>query len=233
MTCHNCRSECRRLGKRKNRQRYQCQQRRKVFTDARDNALDGMYTSVEAATKALEMLLAGCSVSSVERLTGIHHTTLWPAKNIEGLRHATRGEFQITTDGFAPYRKAIPDTLGDRCDFAMLIRVYRAATGDEYRYSPPEVSSTEVVPVLGRPDPERICTSIVERPNLSTRMGTRRFTRLTNTFSRKWENRWAAVSLWFGFYSLCRVHKSLRMTAAMAAGISDHIWSVRELVEAA
>jgi hypothetical protein len=86
---------------------------------------------------------------------------------------------------------------------------------------------------LGRPDPERICTSIVERPNLSTRMGTRRFTRLTNTFSRKWENRWAAVSLWFGFYSLCRVHKSLRMTAAMAAGISDHIWSVRELVEAA
>ncbi len=76
MTCHNCRSECRKFGKRKDRQRYQCQQCRKVFTDARDNTLDGMYTSVEAATKALEMLLEGCAVSSVERLTGIHHTTL-------------------------------------------------------------------------------------------------------------------------------------------------------------
>jgi IS1 family transposase/transposase-like protein len=311
VTCHNWRSECRRFGKRKGRQRYQCCQCRKLFIEPRDKTLDGMYTSVDAATKALEMLLEGCSVSSVERLSGIHHTTLlkllvlagekaerlmaqkvrnvevrdvecdevWSFIQkkekrvrfdddpnfgdcytfvaierhsklvlniamgkrdqsttgvfIEGLRHATRGEFQITTDGFAPYRKAIPDTLGDRCEFAMLIKVYRAATGDEHRYSPPEVSSTEVVPVLGRPDPERICTLIVERSNLSIRMGTRRFTRLTNAFSRKWENHWAAVSLWFGFYNFCRVHKSLRMTPAMAAGIADHIWTVRGLLEAA
>jgi transposase-like protein/IS1 family transposase len=152
---------------------------------------------------------------------------------IESLRHATSGEFQITTDGFQPYKTAIPDTLGDRCDYAMLIKVYAAATGEEHRYSPPEVANAEVVSVMGRPDPERICTSIVERSNLSLRMGTRRFTRLTNAFSKKWENHWAAVSLWYTFYNFCRVHKSLRVTPAMAAGIADHIWSVHELLEAA
>src|SRR6266705_313924 len=79
------------------------------------------------------------------------------------------------------------------------------------------------------PDPERICTSIVERSNLSVRMGTRRFTRLTNAFSKKWENHWAAVALWFGFYNFCRVHKSLRVTPAMQAGITDHVWDLSEL----
>jgi hypothetical protein len=86
---------------------------------------------------------------------------------------------------------------------------------------------------MGQPDPERICTSIVERQNLSVRMGVRRFTRLTKAFSKKWENHWAAVALWFAFYNFCRIHKTLRMTPAMAAGISDHVWSVRELLEAA
>lgn len=141
--------------------------------------------------------------------------------------------YQITTDGFAPYRSAVTTTLDDRCDYAMLIKVYRAPSEGEARYSPPEVASTEVVPVMGRPDPERICTSIVERSNLSTRMSVRRFTRPTNAFSKKWENHWAAVAVWFAFYNFCRVHKSLRVTPAMAAGISGHIWSVRELLETA
>src|SRR6185295_11729192 len=79
---------------------------------------------------------------------------------IEGIRHATaRSRFQITSDGFAPYRSAIPNTLGDRCDFAMLIKVYRASSEGEARYSPAEVQSVEVVPVMGQPDPDRICTS--------------------------------------------------------------------------
>jgi transposase-like protein/IS1 family transposase len=153
---------------------------------------------------------------------------------IEGLRHATAPDsFQVTTDGFAPYRTAIPNTLEDRCDYAMLIKVYKAASDGEARYSPADVASVEVVPVMGQPDPERICTSIVERQNLSVRMGTRRFTRLTNAFSKKWENHWAAVALWFTFYNFCRVHKSLRVTPAMEAKITDHVWSVRELLEAA
>ncbi|MBZ5578993.1 MAG: hypothetical protein LAP40_20725 [Acidobacteriia bacterium] len=149
---------------------------------------------------------------------------------IEGVRHATRGEFQITTDGFAPYKTAIPNTLEDRCDYAMLIKVYSNPSTDEHRYSPPEVSSVEEVPVMGRPDPERICTSIVERSNLSTRMSVRRFTRLTNAFSKKWENHWAAVSLWFAYYNFCRIHKSLRITPAMAAGISERVWDLADIL---
>ena len=137
------------------------------------------------------------------------------------------------TPGFAPYKTAIPNTLGDVADYAMLIKVYKATPEGERKYSPAEVSSVEEIPIMGRPDPERICTSIVERQNLSVRMGTRRFTRLTNAFSKKWENHWAEVSTWFAFYNFCRVHNSLRVTPAMAAGSSDHVWSVRELLEAA
>jgi hypothetical protein len=85
---------------------------------------------------------------------------------IENLRLATRGNFQITTDGFQPYKSAISTTLSDRCDFAQLIKVYRTPQDGEKRYSPAEVAATEVVPVMGRPDPARICTSIVERSNL-------------------------------------------------------------------
>ncbi len=313
MTCHNCRTECRKFGKRANRQRYQCSQCRKVFTDARDNTLDGMYLPVEKAEQVLKLLLEGNSVSSVVRVTEVHQKTvlkllvlagekceriiaekirnvevrdlecdeLWsyigkkqkrvrPEDDqnlgdayvfvaierhsklvlnialgkrdqstadvfVEGIRHATaRTPFQITTDGFAPYRSAVTTTLHDRLTgFAQLIKVYRATQEGEARYSPAEVKSVETVPVFGQPDPERICTSIVERQNLSARMGLRRFTRLTNGFSKKWENHWAAVACWFAFYNFCRVHKSLRVTPAMAAGITDHVWSVRELLEAA
>lgn len=151
---------------------------------------------------------------------------------VEGIRHATaRSQFQITTDGFAPYRSAITTTLHDRLTgFAQLIKVYRAASEGEARYSPAEVASVEVVPVMGNPDPERICTSIVERQNLSVRMGVRRFTRLTNAFSKKWENHWAAIALWFAYYNFCRIHKSLRVTPAMEAGITDHPWDLAELL---
>jgi IS1 family transposase len=149
---------------------------------------------------------------------------------IEGLRHATRGHFQITTDGFAPYCTAIPNTLEDRADFAMLIKVYRAASEGEARYSPAEVASVEVVPVMGQPDPDRICTSIVERQNLTIRMQMRRLTRLTNAFSKKWENLWAAYCLHFAFYNFCRIHSSIRVTPAMESGITDHVWTVGELL---
>jgi hypothetical protein len=148
------------------------------------------------------------------------------------LRLATAPQpFQITTDGFAPYKTAILDTLGDRCDYAMLIKVYRATPEGERKYSPAEVVDTEVVPVWGNPDPRRICTSIVERQNLTMRMQMRRLTRLTNGFSKKWENLWAALCLHFAYYNFCRIHKTLRVTPAMAAGITEHVWSIEELLQ--
>ena len=199
-----------------------CESQKRVRPDD-DQNLGDCYTFV--AIERYSKLVLNIAVGKRDQAT----TDVF----IEGLRHATRGEFQITTDGFAPYRSAITTTLSDRCDFAQLIKVYRAPSEGEARYSPAEVASVEEVPVMGRPDPERICTSIVERSNLSTRMSVRRFTTLTNAFSKKWENHWAAVAVWFAFYNFCRVHKSLRMTPAMAAGISGHIWSVRELLEAA
>lgn len=151
---------------------------------------------------------------------------------IEGLRDAIQPgcKFQITSDGFAPYKHSIPDTFGNRVDYAMLIKVYKAAPEGERKYSPAEVASVEVVPVCGNPDPTRICTSIIERSNLSLRMGQRRWTRLTNGFSKKWENHSAAMMLWYCYYNFCRVHKSLRVTPAMEAGITGHVWSIAELL---
>jgi transposase-like protein/IS1 family transposase len=153
---------------------------------------------------------------------------------IEGLRQATsRRFFQITADGFDPYVNAIEDTLSDRVDFAQLIKVYRATPEGERRYSPAEVVSTERVPCIGHPDPDRICTSIVERQNLTMRMQIKRLARLTLCFSKKWENLWAALCLHFCWYNFVRIHRTLRVTPAMEAGISDHVWSIREMLEAA
>jgi transposase-like protein/IS1 family transposase len=150
---------------------------------------------------------------------------------IRGLRDALApGRFQITSDGWPPYKTAIPDTFGERVDFAMLIKVYKNSSEGERRYSPAVVESVEVIPVCGNPDRERICTSIIERSNLSLRMGCRRFTRLTNAFSKKWENHWAAVMLWYTYYNFCRIHKSLRVTPAMESKIADHVWSIEELL---
>ncbi|MGA3028427.1 MAG: IS1 family transposase [Bryobacteraceae bacterium] len=151
---------------------------------------------------------------------------------VEGLRDAIRptGKFQITTDGFSSYKSAITTTLGHRVDFAQLIKVYRTPQDGEKRYSPAEVESVEVVPVIGRPDPDRICTSIVERQNLTIRMGMRRLTRLTNAFSKKWENLWSAYCLHFAYYNFCRIHKTLRVTPAMEAGLADHVWEIAELL---
>jgi IS1 family transposase len=150
---------------------------------------------------------------------------------IEGLRGATsRQSYQISADGFTPYVSAIENTLSDRCDFAQLIKVYRATPEGERRYSPAEVVSTESVPVLGSPDPKRICTSHIERQNLTMRMQIRRLTRLTNAFSKKWENLWAALCLHFAWYNFVRVHRSLRVTPAMEAGITGRVWTIGELL---
>jgi IS1 family transposase len=143
---------------------------------------------------------------------------------------------QVTSDGFEPYVEAVEKAFGSDVDFAQLIKEYESdlsARKAQHRYSPGRITASERRIVTGKPDPERICTSYVERQNLTLRMQQRRFTRLTNAFSKKPENHRAAVALYAAWYNLCRVHETLRMTPAMAIGVADHVWSVAELVEAA
>lgn len=139
---------------------------------------------------------------------------------------------QLTTDGLKVYVNAVLDAFGAEIDYSVLHKIYGNTRPDAARYSPATCIGCEKKSVIGQPDPEHVSTSYIERQNLTMRMSMRRFTRLTNAFSKKWENHWAAVACWFAFYNFCRVHKSLRTTPAMAAGIADHIWSVRELLEA-
>ena len=147
------------------------------------------------------------------------------------LRNATSDKwFQLSTDGFTPYVPAIDYALIDRCDYAQVVKVYVAPREGEQRYSPADVVKAVPYPVMGNPDRNRICTSHVERQNLSIRMGMRRLTRLTNAFSKKWENLRAAYGLWFAFYNFSRVHRSLRVTPAMEAGITNHVWGIEELI---
>ncbi len=151
----------------------------------------------------------------------------------EKLDRATSGRFQLTTDGMNAYPAAVSYSLGTRVDFAQLIKVY--AHGDregEQKYSPPEVVETVSKPLIGNPDPRRICTSIVERSNLSMRTSIRRLTRLTNAFSKKWGNLHAMLSLYFAYYNFCRIHSSIRCTPAMESGITGHVWTLRELLAA-
>lgn len=139
---------------------------------------------------------------------------------------------QITTDGLRAYREAVESAFGDDADFAQLHKVYDNETRPrttQARYSPPPVSHTEVRIISGSPDPGEISTSYVERQNLTMRMGMRRFTRLTNGFSKKVENLTHAVSLHYMHYNFARRHQTLGMTPAMAAGVADHRWTLREI----
>lgn len=142
---------------------------------------------------------------------------------------------QITADGFAPYVPAIELAFTNGVDFAQLTKVYAATPGNkaEVRYSPGEVRAVTKTRIFGNPDEDLITTSHIERFNLTTRMAVRRFTRLTNGFSKKLDNHKAALALHVAHYNLCRVHESLRCTPAMELGVTDHIWSIGELIEKA
>jgi transposase-like protein/IS1 family transposase len=148
----------------------------------------------------------------------------------EKVNDATQGHFQITTDGFRPYVDAVHMCLGTRVDFAQLIKVYSSPRDGEQRYSPAEAVDAVPLPRWGQPKLSRICTRHVERQNLSIRMGMRRMTRLTNAFSKEWENLKAAYALWFAFYNFCRVHQTLRVTPAMESRLSNHVWTIEEML---
>jgi IS1 family transposase len=152
------------------------------------------------------------------------------------LRTRVLNQCQITSDGYAPYAPAIRAAFGWNVDYAQLRKIFEGdAEGRDaaHRYSPGRVTGIEKEVVFGNPNEKHISTSYVERSNLTVRMSMRRFTRLTNAFSRKPENHAAAFALFVAHYNLCRVHETIRMTPAMALGVTDHIWSIGELVDAA
>ena len=150
---------------------------------------------------------------------------------VENLRSRLLNRVQISTDGLKMYAVAIEDAFGTNgCDYATLVKQYETEDAGPGRYSPPKVTGSEKTPILGSPVEEEVCTSIVERSNLSTRMSVRRFTRLTNAHSKKLENHGAMIALWFAFYNFARVHSTLRVTPAMATGLTNHVWSLDELM---
>jgi len=143
-------------------------------------------------------------------------------------RLATR--VQLTTDGLRAYLIAVEGAFGADVDYAMLVKLYGETPEAEKRYSPAQCVGCHKTRVEGNPDPRHVSTSFVERQNLTMRMQMRRFTRLTNAFSKKIENLEAAVALHFMWYNFGRVHQTLRVTPAMESGVADHVWSVGEIV---
>ena len=139
---------------------------------------------------------------------------------------------QLTTDGLKVYLQAVDNAFGADIDFAQLVKIYGSDPEAEKRYSPAKCIACETHRIKGNPDPDHINTSYVERQNLSVRMTNRRFTRLTNAFSKKIENHIAAVALGYFAYNFIKIHRTLRVTPSMAAGVTDRLWDVEDLVAA-
>jgi len=148
---------------------------------------------------------------------------------ISDLASRLKNRAQLTTDGHRPYLQAIEGVFGCEIDYAMLIKLY-GNPPDDRRYSPGECIACEPKAITGDPDPNHISTSFIERQNLTMRMSMRRFTRLTNGFSKKLENLRHAVSLHYMVYNFARIHKTLRTSPAQAAGITDKLWNIEDVV---
>lgn len=313
MECPACHSPAKRFGTHRNGlQRFRCLCCKKTFTKPHRAAFRVEdYLQQPKGQMAIRMLVEGCSIRTVERLTGIRRDSIIDLLLIAGERceklmnslhnvpvtdvqmdecwnfiyckEKSKGpedahndeigdcynwvaidrptklvlafvcgrrtlanamelarkvrrvsspdvRFQLTSDGLKVYIAAVDEMLMDRCDFAQLVKVYAESSDGERRYSPAECTGALKVVISGNPDPKKICTSHVERQNLTMRMQMRRLTRLTNGFSKKLENHRAAVALHFGYYNFCQLHGSLRVTPAMEAGITDHVWDVKELL---
>jgi transposase-like protein/IS1 family transposase len=149
---------------------------------------------------------------------------------LKQLNRATVDRFQLSTDGFNGYTLGVPFEFGSRVDFAQLIKTY-ASQQEVTRYSPAKIISAEKLPRFGNPNPDKICTSHVERFNLTLRMGCRRHTRLTNAHSKSLKHHVAMQAIALAHYNFCRKHMTIKKTPAMAAGLADKVWTIREMLE--
>jgi IS1 family transposase len=176
------------------------------------------WTAIDADSKLILSWLVGA------------RDTEYALAFIDDLRSRLANRVQLTSDGHKPYLEAVEEAFGDDVDYATLQKLYgtvpEAAKG---RYSPAVCIGSKREAVTGNPDPDHVSTSYVERHNLTMRMAMRRFTRLTNAFSKKFESHVRMVALYTVWYNFCRVHKTLRMSPAMAAGVSDRLWSMEDI----
>lgn len=177
------------------------------------------WTAIDADTKLVPSFMVGARDSETGSVF------------IEDLAGRLANKVQLTTDGNAVYLTAVEGAFGGDIDYAMLIKIYGSELEGQKRYSPPKCLGAEKHRITGQPAVEHISTSYVERQNLTMRMGMRRFTRLTNAFSKKVENLAAAVALHFMYYNFGRIHRTLRVTPAMEAGVSDHVWTLEEIAK--
>ncbi|HEV8070315.1 MAG TPA: DDE-type integrase/transposase/recombinase [Planctomycetaceae bacterium] len=177
------------------------------------------WTAIDAETKLIPSWMVGTRDGEAARAF------------VNDLASRLANRVQITSDGHSAYLQAIENAFGWDVDYAMLVKIYGAGGGQsETRYSPAVCIGCNKHRVTGNPDPKHVSTSYAERANLSMRMHMRRFTRLTNAFSKKLENHIHALSLYFQWYNFGRIHQTLRCTPAMRAGVSDHVWSIEEIV---
>jgi len=199
-----------------------CYAKQKNVEDAK-NAVDGAgdiwtWTAICADTKLVPSWLVG------KRDAESANTF------ISDLAGRLQHKVQLTSDGHKSYLEAIGSAFGNNIDYAMLVKMYGETVGAEKRYSPIECIGAKKQIISGNPELDQVSTSYVERQNLTMRMNMRRFTRLTNAFSKKAENHAHAVSLHFMYYNFGRIHKTLRVTPAMESGVTDHLWSLEEIV---
>jgi hypothetical protein len=150
---------------------------------------------------------------------------------LSDLRPRLANRIQLTSDGHKAYLIGVAGSFGDMVDYAQLVKLYGKEPGGERRYSPPTCIGAIPNAVYGDPDPKHISTSFAERQNLNMRMGMRRFTRLTNAFSKKVENHAYAVAIYFMHYNFVRIHQTLKISPAMAAGVTDKLWEMSDLVK--
>jgi len=150
---------------------------------------------------------------------------------IDDLAPRFASRIQLTSDGHRPYLEAIEGAFGAGIDYAMLVKIYGPAPEGQRRYSPADCVGARKIPVAGNPDPKHVSTSYVERQNLNIRMGNRRMTRLTNAFSKKAENHAHMMAIYFMHYNFVRIHQTLRITPAMAAGVTSKLWEMSDMVK--
>ena len=177
------------------------------------------WTALDPDSKLMVTWWAGDRTSS----TGLNF--------LEDMQSRLANRIQLTTDGHGAYLEAVPFTFGDNVDFAQLIKIFKETKGGAGRYSPAQCTGTKTKIISGNPDPAHIGTSHAERQNLTMRMSMRRFTRLTNAFSKKFENHCHSLALYFVFYNWMRKHKAHSKTPAMAAGLTDKPMLMADLVE--